>query len=147
MNIPDQLVVTRVFDASPEQIWSAFTDPDQLHKFFGPPGTTIPREEVTMDVRVGGEFSLTMHNDENGELYPMQAEYVVLDEPNKIQFKTIGGIEGTIEFEDLGMLGKTLLTWTTVAEFNESFYAGAVIGTHGAVDKLGELLAGKLVES
>jgi uncharacterized protein YndB with AHSA1/START domain len=142
MKIPDQLVVTRVFDASPQQIWDAFTDPDKLHKFFGPPGTVIPREELTMDVRVGGEFSLKMHNEENGEIYPMQAEYVILEEPTKIQFKTTHGIEGTIELEDLGMLGKTLLTWTTVAEFNESFYAGAVIGTHGAVDHLKELLEG-----
>lgn len=141
MNIPDKLVVSRVFDATPERIWEAFTDPDQLHKFFGPPGTVIPREELTMDVRVGGEFSLKMHNQENGEIYPMQAEYVILDKPYKIQFKTTGGIEGTIEIEDLGMLGKSLVTWSTVAEFNESFYAGAVIGTHGAIDNLGELLA------
>lgn len=141
MNIPDKLVVTRVFDATPERIWEAFTDPEQLHKFFGPPGTVIPREEVTMDVRVGGEFSLKMHNQENGEIYPMQAEYVILDEPNKIQFKTTGGIEGTIEIEDLGMADKTLLTWSTKAEFDESFYAGAVIGTHGAIDNLQELLA------
>lgn len=141
MKIPEQLVVTRVFDATPEQIWSAFTDPDKLHKFFGPAGTTIPRAEVTIDVRVGGEFSLTMHNDESGELYPMQAEYVVLDEPNKLQFRTTGGITGTIEIEDLGMQGKTLLTWSTRAPFDESFYAGAVIGTHSAIDNLGELLA------
>jgi uncharacterized protein YndB with AHSA1/START domain len=141
MKIPETLVVTRVFDATPERIWSAFTDPDQLHKFFGAAGTTIPRDSVTMDVRVGGEFSLTMHNDENGELYPMQAEYVVLEEPNTIQFKTTGGIEGTIEIEDLGMLGKSLVTWSTKAEFDESFYAGAVIGTHSAIDNLVELLA------
>ncbi|MBJ7355685.1 MAG: SRPBCC domain-containing protein [Thermoleophilaceae bacterium] len=141
MKIPEKLVVTRVFDATPQQIWDAFTDPDKLHKFFGPAGTTIPRDELTMDVRVGGEFSLTMHNDKNGELYPMQAEYVILDEPSTIQFKTTGGIEGTIEIEDLGMAGKTLLTWSTVAPFDESFYAGAVIGTHSAIDNLGELLA------
>jgi uncharacterized protein YndB with AHSA1/START domain len=141
MNIPDTLVVTRVFDATPEQIWAAFTDPEKLHKFFGPAGTTVPLEELTMDVRVGGEFSLTMHNTENGETYPMKAEYVILDEPNKIQFKTTGGIEGTIEIEDLGMAGKTLLTWSTKAEFDESFYAGAVIGTHSAIDNLQELLA------
>jgi uncharacterized protein YndB with AHSA1/START domain len=140
MNVPDQLVVTRVFDATPQQIWDAFTDPEKLHKFFGPPGTVIPREELTMDVRVGGEFSLKMHNQDNGEIYPMQAEYVILDEPSKIQFKTTGGIQGTIEIEDLGMAGKTLLTWTTVAKFDESFYAGAVIGTHGAIDNLEELL-------
>jgi uncharacterized protein YndB with AHSA1/START domain len=144
MNIPDKLVVTRVFDATPEQIWDAFTDPAKLHKFFGPAGTTISPESLTMDVRVGGEFSLTMHNTDNGDDYPMNAEYVILDEPNKIQFKTTGGIEGTIVIEDLGMAGKTLLTWSTKAEFDESFYAGAVIGTHSAVDNLQELLAGEL---
>jgi uncharacterized protein YndB with AHSA1/START domain/mannose-6-phosphate isomerase-like protein (cupin superfamily) len=144
MKIPDALVVTRVFDATPEEIWSAFTDPEKLHKFFGPAGTTIPLEELKMDVRVGGEFSLTMHNEENGELYPMSAKYVILEEPNKIQFKTEGGIEGTVEFEDLGLAGKTLLTWTTVAPFDESFFAGAVVGTHSAVDNLEALLAGSL---
>ena len=141
MKIPEQLVVTRVFDATPQQIWDAFTDPAKLHKFFGPKGTTISQDELTMEVRVGGEFSLKMHNQENGEVYPMTAEYVILDEPNKIQFKTLTGIEGTIEIEDLGMAGKTLLTWTTKAPFDESFYAGAVIGTHSAIDNLGELLA------
>lgn len=141
MKIPEKLVVTRVFDATPEQIWSCFTDPEKLHKFFGPAGTTISPDELTMDVRVGGEFSLKMHNTESGEVYPMTAEYVILDEPHMLQFKTTNGIEGTIEIEDLGMLGKTLLTWTTVAPFDESFYAGAVIGTHSAIDNLGALLA------
>jgi uncharacterized protein YndB with AHSA1/START domain len=140
MKIPEKLVVTRVFDATPEQIWSCFTDPEKLHKFFGPKGTTISPDELTMDVRVGGEFSLKMHNTANGEIYPMDAEYVILEEPTKIQFKTTGGIEGTVEIEDLGMDGKTLLTWTTVAPFDESFYAGAVVGTHSAIDNLGELL-------
>ena len=142
MKIPEKLVVTRVFDATPQQIWDAFTDPEKLHKFFGPRGTIIPPESLTMDVRVGGEFSLKMHNQENGEIYPMTAEYVILDEPDKIQFKTLTGIEGTVEIEDLGMAGKTLLTWTTIAPFDESFYAGSVIGTHSAIDNLQELLAG-----
>lgn len=139
MKIPEKLVVTRVFDATPEQIWACFTDPEKLHKFFGPKGTTISQEELTMDVRVGGEFSLTMHNEENGDQYPLTAEYLTVDEPSKLAFKTSGGIEGTIELEDLGM-GKTLLTWTTVTEMDEELRKNATIGTHSAVDNLGELL-------
>lgn len=134
------LVVTRVFDATKEQVWEAFTDPNQLHKFFGPKGVHIPLETVTMDVRVGGEFSLTMHNDENGELYPLKAEYVTVDAPTTLAFKTTGGIHGKIELEDLGM-GKVLLTWTTITEMDDELRKNATIGTHSAVDNLGELLA------
>lgn len=134
-----ELIVTRVFDATKEQIWECFTDAALLHKFFGPAGTRIPIETVTMDVRVGGEFSLTMHNEENGDQYPLTAEYLTVDEPSKLAFKTSGGIEGTIELEDLGM-GKTLLTWTTVTEMDEELRKNATIGTHSAVDNLGELL-------
>ncbi len=136
------LIVTRVYDATPQEIWDVWTDPEHLHKFFAPGGSSIPLDSLTMDVRVGGEFSLTMVNDVNGEQYPMQAEYVTLEEPTKLSFKTTGGIQGTIELEDLGM-GKTLLTWTTAADFDavEGLRANATIGTHGAADKLGELLA------
>ncbi len=138
------LIVTRVYDASPQEIWDVWTDPQQLRQFFGPAGTTIPLETVTMDVRVGGEFSLTMHNDVNGDEYPMKAEYVALEEPTMIQFKTTGGITGTIELEDLGM-GKTLLTWTTEASIDAADRAGAIIGTHSAADQLGELLKDRAV--
>lgn len=137
------LTVTRVYDATPQEIWDVFTDPQHLHKFFGPEGTTIPIEELTMDVRVGGEFSLTMHNEHSGDTYPMKAEYVILEEPTKIQFKTTGGIVGTITIEDLQLAGKTLLTWHTSAEIDNTdgaSRAGAIIGTHSAMDNLGNLL-------
>lgn len=142
MSEKDTLVVSRVYDATREQIWSAFTDPEQLSKFFAPAGSHVPRESVTIDPRVGGEFSLKMVNDVNGEEYPMQAEYVTLDEPSKLAFKTAGGIDGTIELEDMGS-GKTLLTWTTLVDFggDEEFRRGATIGTHSTVEQLGELLA------
>lgn len=136
-----ELVVTRVYDATPEQIWAVWTDPEHLHKFFAPGGSSVPLDTLTMDVRVGGEFSLTMVNDTNGDEYPMQAEYVTLDEPAKLSFKTTGGIQGTIELEDLGM-GKTLLTWTTEVDFagDDDFRRNATIGTHSAADNLGKLL-------
>lgn len=136
-----ELVVTRVYDASPQQIWDAFTNPEHLAKFFAPAGSSVPLETVKVDARVGGEFSLKMVNDETGEEYPMQAEYVTLDQPSTLSFKTTGGIEGRIELEDMGS-GKTLLTWTTLVDFggDEEFRRGATVGTHSTVDNLGELL-------
>lgn len=135
------LVVTRVFDATPQQIWDVWSSPEHLPKFFGPADSPVDPASLVMDFRVGGELSLNMVNQHNGDVYPMQAEYVELDEPSKLVFRTSGGIEGTIEIEDLQLAGKTLVTWTTRAEMDEALYRGATVGTHSAADQLGDLLA------
>jgi uncharacterized protein YndB with AHSA1/START domain len=46
------MVVTRVFDAKPELVWSAWTTSDHMKQWWGPTGFTCPVAE--MDVRVGG---------------------------------------------------------------------------------------------
>ncbi len=51
--MPD-LIIERVFDAPRELVFEAFTDPDQLSQWFGPVGYHVPRESVTVDLRVGG---------------------------------------------------------------------------------------------
>lgn len=137
-----ELVVTRVIAATPERIWEAWTDPEQLSKFFAPGGSSVPLETITMDVREGGEFSLTMVNDHNDEQYPMNAIYKTLDAPNKLVFETDFGLTGTIELEDLGMGVNTLLTWTTRGSMAEQMFAGATIGTNTAADKMVSLLNG-----
>ncbi|MFT4048341.1 MAG: SRPBCC domain-containing protein [Solirubrobacterales bacterium] len=135
------LVVTRVYDATPQQIWDVWKNPEHLAKFFGPEDSPVDPDSLVMDFRVGGEFSLNMVNQHNGDVYPMRAEYIELDEPSKIVFRTSGGITGTVEFEDLNLAGKTLVTWTTVAEMDDALYSGATVGTHSAIDQLGKVLA------
>jgi uncharacterized protein YndB with AHSA1/START domain len=129
------LVVTRILKAPPALVWSAFTDPGQLIKFFGPEGTTIALESVTVEPRVGGEFSLVMVNDDNGDKYPMNATYTELIENQRIQFETGGGITGTIEMTDLGN-GETALRWTSRTAFDDAFFKDAEQGTNSAVDQL-----------
>ncbi len=141
-DVLQDLTVQRVLDGSPQEVWYVWTDPERLHRFFAPEGSRVPLDSVRMDVRVGGEFSLRMVNIENGEIYPMDAQYTKLDEPQGLSFKTSGGMQGTIELEDLGH-GKTLLTWTTRADFGASdeFRKDATIGTHSAADQLVDLMA------
>src|SRR5258708_763746 len=55
-----QVVVTRVFDAPRELVFRAWTDPDQVAKWFGPEGFDIPPDSVVIDLRVGGRFELRM---------------------------------------------------------------------------------------
>lgn len=144
------MIVTRVYEATPEQVWAAFTDPDQIYKFFGPKGTHVPRESVVIDLRVGGEFKLSMIRDGEDASDPspmMNAEFTIVDEPNKFQLLTSRGGHITIEIQDLEMEGRTLVTWSTKGNYEalgKEFYSGSVIGTHMTMDQLGEYLAGVL---
>ena len=45
------LVVTRVFNASPDQVWSAWSESEQVMRWWGPLGFTCP--EARMDFREG----------------------------------------------------------------------------------------------
>ncbi|MHA1548135.1 MAG: SRPBCC family protein [Alphaproteobacteria bacterium] len=60
------LVVERVFRASPERVFQAWTDPAILARWWGPEGMSIP--ECEMDVRPGGAWSTVMANDEGMRL-------------------------------------------------------------------------------
>jgi uncharacterized protein YndB with AHSA1/START domain len=54
----DALVIERTVDATAEQIWSMWTDPDEFRQWYGPTGASIP--VARFDVRVGGERVVAM---------------------------------------------------------------------------------------
>lgn len=134
--VAKEFTVTRVFDAPRELIWSALTDPEQLVRFWGPIGTHVPLESISLDPREGGRFKLTMVLDDDGTEFGMDATYVEFTEPERMVFETTGGIIGTIELEDLGD-GKTEFRWTTAADFDEELLGNARRGTNSAADQLG----------
>jgi uncharacterized protein YndB with AHSA1/START domain len=76
-----RVVVTRVFDAPREVVFRAWTDPDQVAKWFGPQGMDIPRDSVVIDARVGGRFELRMLRSEMGFEMALAYEIVELVEP------------------------------------------------------------------
>jgi uncharacterized protein YndB with AHSA1/START domain len=52
------VVVTRVFEASLERVWKAWSDPEQVMRWWGPTGFTCPLAE--MDFREGGTSLVCM---------------------------------------------------------------------------------------
>jgi uncharacterized protein YndB with AHSA1/START domain len=48
------LAISRAFDAPRELVYRAFTEPDHVAAWWGPVGSSIPREEMDFDVRPGG---------------------------------------------------------------------------------------------
>jgi uncharacterized protein YndB with AHSA1/START domain len=61
--VPEEITLSRVFDASPELVYRAFADPDQLCLWFGPDGYSVPCETVQIDARPGGFVRYTLMND------------------------------------------------------------------------------------
>src|SRR5437762_9619047 len=59
----NELVITRIFDAPPERVWKALTDPREMKQWWGPKGFTAPF--ISVDLRVGGVFRYCMRSEEH----------------------------------------------------------------------------------
>ena len=57
-NTPREVTLTRVFLAPRDRVWRAWTDPEEVTKWWGPKGFSAPG--VSIDHRVGGKFRLGM---------------------------------------------------------------------------------------
>jgi uncharacterized protein YndB with AHSA1/START domain len=57
--VTDRFTITRVFDAPRERVWREWTEPERFADWFGAEGD-VPLATVSMDVREGGEWRLTM---------------------------------------------------------------------------------------
>ena len=54
------VLITRIVDAPREQVFRAWTDPDELAAWYGPAHMDTPRDRIRIDLRVGGRYELTM---------------------------------------------------------------------------------------
>lgn len=78
------LLLIRSYQASPEKVWSAWTDPQALKAWFRPENMlATPVAEV--DVRVGGSFRILM-KDPSGEEYEVSGVYRELVPHKKLVF-------------------------------------------------------------
>lgn len=80
-----QLVIERTLAASPELVFDAFTDPEQLTQWWWPEGFTCPAAEV--DLRVGGTYRIAMQWPEsiptdNQFSHYMGGEYYEIERPH-----------------------------------------------------------------
>lgn len=138
-----QVTITRVFDAPRELVFRAWTDPDQVARWFGPQGMEIPRDSVAIDARPGGRFELKMVRSEAGFEMGLVYEIVEFVEPELLvlhhEAKPDLGIPHAtvtrVEFHDEN--GKTRMVLTD-GPYPESGHAEA--GWVQAFDKLAEIV-------
>ena len=97
---------TRVFDATPEQVFAAWTDPDKAAQWWHPRGLTTPRDSVSIDAKVGGTYQYTMVDDLSGEEHPTGGTYreVIANKQLIFTWGTPGDVNAPVVTVDLGEL-------------------------------------------
>jgi uncharacterized protein YndB with AHSA1/START domain len=101
-----ELTITRIFNATPEQVYKMWTVPENFAKWYGPQGFSVP--EVKLDLKVGGELFAQMKAP-NGKLYPTRGTFLEIVPNEKLVFSLPS------HFDDNGnpqveMLNSMLLT-------------------------------------
>lgn len=145
-----ELFLTRTFDASPDVVFKAWTDPAVLRQWWGPKGYTNPVLEV--DPQPGGAIRIHMRAPD-GTVYPMTGVFESIVEPTQIVFTiAVPDQEGNFLFATRNTIslaptdnGKTLLT-VQVSVFKSTpqaapYLAGMEMGWAQMLDRLAGILA------
>jgi uncharacterized protein YndB with AHSA1/START domain len=131
-----EIVISRVYDAPPELVWRAWTDPEQVVRWWGPIGFTTTTR--SMDVRPGGTWRFVMHGPDGRDygnrivfdevVAPERLVYIHDDDGDEaiesVKFRT------TVTFERQGE--KTRLTMHMVFPSREE--RDRIVKEHGAVE-------------
>jgi uncharacterized protein YndB with AHSA1/START domain len=140
-----EIVLTRVFDASRRLVWDAFTRPDLLKRWFGPRGWSLVVCEV--DLRVGGGFRFVLRGPDGREL-GMRGVYQEIVPPERsVHLESFDDYPGESTVTTVLVEHNSQTTLTATVRYPSKEVRDAVIQSgmeHGAAesyDKLAELFA------
>lgn len=129
-----EIILSRVFDASPDLVFEVWTDPEHSRHWWGPRGFTTTTH--AMELRPGGAWRYTMHGPD-GRDYENLITFLEVSRPTRLVYKHGGNkdtepvnFEVTVTFENLG--GKTRVTMRSL--FPSAHAKDFVVKTYGAVE-------------
>jgi uncharacterized protein YndB with AHSA1/START domain len=140
-----EILVTRVFDASPKLVFKAYTDPDLIRQWLGPRRMTMTIKQ--MDVRPGGSWRY-VHSDPEGNEYGFHGVFhAVVPHERLVQTFEFEGVPGHVSLDTAifeAMDGKTKVTLQSVFQSVEDrdgmVASGMEEGMNEGLDRLDEVL-------
>ena len=109
------LRLTRTFTAPREKVFRAWTDPEEVKRWFNPPGYETPSAEI--DLRVGGKYRVGMRKLPDGEVFYLSGTYREVRPPERLVYTwrweaepELGDTLVTVEFHDRGGSTNIVLT-------------------------------------
>jgi uncharacterized protein YndB with AHSA1/START domain len=140
----DTVRVTRIIDAPREEVFAAWTEPQQIRQWWGPGEFTCPEAEV--DLRPGGRYRLAMQPAQ-GEPFIVAGTYREVEPPIRLVYtwcwETGPAADGseslvTVEFNERGERTELVLTHTDFPATHGP--APYQMGWEGGLDKFQALL-------
>jgi len=109
------LQLTRTFAAPRGKVFRAWTDPEEVKRWFHPPGYETPSAEI--DLRVGGRYRLGMRKLPDGEVFYLSGTYREVRRPERLVYTwqweaepELGDTLVTVQFHDRGGSTEVVLT-------------------------------------
>jgi uncharacterized protein YndB with AHSA1/START domain len=137
--------ITRLFQASPDRVFSAFIDPDQIAAWWAPENCEVRRETVEVEARPGGRIRFSMVELGGRAVYPVHFEIAQISVPELLELVSDPQPElglpnrmlTRVVFEPHG--DGTCVT-ITQAPHTAEMEGRAELGWQGALDKLERLV-------
>jgi uncharacterized protein YndB with AHSA1/START domain len=141
-----ELVITRLFDAPRKLAFEAFSDHNNISRWWGPNGFTTTTHESNF--RVGGGWRFTMHGPD-GTDYPNYIAYTEIEQPELIAYDHYHDKGGPLHFKATVAFAeenqKTRITLRLIVDsavIRDGFVKfGAVEGGYQTLDRLAVYLA------
>lgn len=145
-----EITIRREFDASREQVFRAYTEPELMAQWLGPRRLTMNVEEVNLEP--GGRWRF-VNVDEDGSEYGFHGYYHTVEAPERLANTfEYEGTPGQVSFDTVTLEekdGKTLLTAVAVhqstAARDAMIESGMERGVVEGYEKLDELLERQMV--
>lgn len=139
------LQLKRRFEAEREKVFQAWTEPEALKRWFGPPGYEATL--VEMDLRVGGRYRVGMKKLPDGEVFYTHGIYREVRPPARLVYTwawersdmDVGETLVTVEFLDQGAQTEVVLTHNLFP--NDEGRDKHLQGWQGCLDRLADYLA------
>lgn len=138
------LTIERTYDASPEEVWKAWTDPGALTRWFGPEDTrSVLRAEL--DVRPGGRYRIAFETGD-GEEHEVGGTYLEVMPFRRLVFswawRSTPERESQVTLALDPVANGTRLVFTHERFHDEAARQGHARGWGGAFSKLDRYLGG-----
>jgi uncharacterized protein YndB with AHSA1/START domain len=133
------VTLKRHINGSPEQVFTAWTDPKKIVRWFGPQPTRVETVKAELDVRVGGRFCISFNTDD-GEFHQVGGIYREVFPYERLQFSWAW--HSTPERESLVTVtirpdgGGSMLTLLHEQFFDQAAADGHTRGWTGTLEKL-----------
>lgn len=141
------VLISRTFEAPREQVFRAWTEPEEIARWYGPDHMEAPRERINVDLRLGGRWELTMVRRDGGGEFSIGYEIVELSPPELLVLRSdpmpeMGMDEGTVVRIELHDHGERTRLTLSDGPLPLPARDGAEAGWSAALEKLADQLGG-----